>query len=103
MNLTAELDSDWLCVSEDVPESVSEMQAWKPVPPLNAANEVEANSLGAQNVHRNSSPRARITTRFVTMGCWESFGPRPVCCTAITAACYEYSGIGALKRKLGHA
>ena len=62
-------------ISENVPEFVSDVHAWKPVPPLNAANQVEANSTGVQNVHRNSSPRARITTRFVTMGCWESFGP----------------------------
>ena len=90
-------------ISENVPEFVSDVHAWKPVPPLNAANEVEANSLGVQNVHRSASPRARITTRVVTMGCWESFGSRPVWCTVITAACYEYSGIGALVRKLGHA
>ena len=97
-NLTAELASDWLSVSENVPEFVSDLHAWKPVPPLNAANEVEANSLGVQNVHGSASPRARITTRFVTMGCWESFGSRPVWFTAITAACYEYSGIGALEK-----
>ena len=87
----------------NLPEFGSDVRAWKPVPPLNATNEVEAKSLGVQNVHCNASPRARITTRFVTMRCRESFGPRPVCCTAITAACYESSGMGALVRKLGHA
>ena len=99
-----ELASD--CVSENVPEFVSDVHAWKPVPPLNAANEVEANSLGVQNVHRNASPRARITTRFVTpWGAGRASGPSMSvhCCTAITAACYEYPGIGAFKTKLGHA
>ena len=101
-----ELASD--CVSENVPEFVSDMQR------LEADSSTQRRERSGGQlvrsaelyVHRNSSPRARITTRFVTpWGAGRASGPSMSvhCCTAITAACYEYPGIGAFKTKLGHA
>jgi len=71
----------WLPIgraSEKVPEVVSDfdgdVHAWKPDPPLQTRR--SGGKLG-RRIERafNSSPRARVTTRFVSMGCWESFGP----------------------------
>jgi hypothetical protein len=74
--------------SEKVPEVVSDfdgdVHSWKPDPPLQTRR--SGGKLG-RRIQRafNSSPRARVTTRFVSMGVLEELRPRPLCCTAVTA------------------